>query len=81
MDLGPVAKTLATPLRWALVSPVGEKQEVVGVLSLYGSDIFDKDHKRMLETAASLLYSTLTAFSNQQEERPFARQNSASKIH
>lgn len=80
LDLGPVAKTLSTPLRWALVAPVSERQEALGVLSLYGSDIFDKDHKRMLETAASLLYSTMQGLIGQ-DERAAQRHQSSQKVH
>lgn len=80
LDLGPIAKTLSTPLRWALVAPVAEKQEVLGVLSLYGSDIFDKDHRRMLETAAGLFYSFLAPFVSP-SDRHTHRSGGASKIH
>lgn len=80
LDLGPVAKTLPVPLRWALVAPVFERQQVLGVISLYGSDIFDKDHKRMLETAASLFYSSLATFLGE-DERPPARSGISQKIH
>jgi putative methionine-R-sulfoxide reductase with GAF domain len=80
LDLGPVAKTLPTPLRWALVAPVFERQEVLGVISLYGSEIFDKDHKRMLETAASLFHSSLVTFLGQ-VDRPNPRSGASPKIH
>lgn len=80
LDLGPVAKTLPTPLRWALVAPIFERQEVLGVISLYGSDIFDKDHKRMLETAASLFHASLASFLNQ-DDRPHSRSGISQKIH
>jgi putative nucleotidyltransferase with HDIG domain len=80
LDLGPIAKTLSTPLRWALVAPVADKQEILGVLSLYGSDLFDKDHRRMLETAAGLFYSFLAPFVSQ-NDRPAPRNNSTSKFH
>src|SRR5262249_40906095 len=80
LDLGPVVKTLSTPLRWALVAPILERQNALGVISLYGSDIFDKDHKRMLETAASLFHSSLATFLGQ-DDRPAMRSNSTSKVH
>lgn len=80
LDLGPIAKTLATPLRWALVAPVAEKQEVLGVVALYGSDLFDKDHRRMLETAAGLFYSFLAPFVSH-PDRHAQRNNGAPKIH
>ena len=80
LDLGPVAKTLPTPLRWALVAPIFERQEVLGVISLYGSDIFNKDHKRMLETAASLFHASLAAFLNQGDLTQI-RPGASQKIH
>jgi len=80
LDLGPISKTLSTPLRWALVAPIFERQQVLGVISLYGSDIFDKDHKRMLETAASLFHSSLATFLTQ-DARPVARPGIPHKLH
>ena len=55
LDIGPVARTLPVPLRSALVAPVIEGDHVVGVVTLYGSQDFQKDHRRMLESAAQLL--------------------------
>lgn len=61
LDLGPVARTLPVPLRSALVAPIVDGDHAVGVVALYGSDEFLKDHRRMLESAAQLLQSmTLT---------------------
>ncbi len=58
LDLGPVARTLPVPLRAALVAPVSEGNQCFAVLTLYGSEEFQKDHRRMLESAAQLLLST-----------------------
>lgn len=80
LDLGPIAKTLSSPLRWALVAPVSEKQEVLGVISLYSSDLFDKDHRRMLETSAGLFYSFLAPFVSQ-PDRQALRNAGIPKIH
>lgn len=55
LDLGPVARTLPVPLRTALVAPVIDGDHPVGVVALYGSEDFHKDHRRMLESAAQLL--------------------------
>ncbi len=63
LDLGPVARTLPVPLRTALVAPILDGANVVGVVALYGSEDFHKDHRRMLESATQLLAtgsSTLT---------------------
>jgi len=58
LDLGPVARTLPVPLRVALVVPVYEGNASLAVLTLYGSEDFHKDHRRMLESAAQLLLGT-----------------------
>ena len=55
LDLGPVARTLPVPLRTALVVPVFDGAHTIGVIALYGSEDFHKDHRRMLESAAQLL--------------------------
>jgi len=57
LDLGPVARTLPVPLRYALVAPVHEGNLSLGVIALYGSEEFQKDHRRMLESAAQLFAS------------------------
>jgi len=54
LDLGPVARTLSVPLRYALVAPVFEASSSLGVIALYGSEKFLRDHRRMLESAAQL---------------------------
>ena len=55
LDLGPVARTLPVPLRTALVAPVFDGDRPIGVVALYGSEDFHKDHRRMLESATQLL--------------------------
>ncbi len=55
LDLGPVARTLPVPLRSALVAPIIDRDQTVGVIALYGSEDFHKDHRRMLESATQLL--------------------------
>lgn len=61
LDLGPVARALPVPLRTALVAPVVEGNNAVGVIALYGSAEFRKDHLRVLESAAGLLGSAAGA--------------------
>lgn len=58
LDLGPVARTLPVPLRVALVVPVYEGNTSLAALTLYGGEDFQKDHRRMLESAAQLLLAT-----------------------
>lgn len=58
LDLGPVARTLPVPLRVALVVPVYDGNTSIAALTLYGREDFQKDHRRMLESAAQLLLAT-----------------------
>jgi len=57
LDLGPVARILPVPLRFTLATPVFDGDLVVGVIALYAGEEFQKDHSRMLESAA-LLFAT-----------------------
>jgi len=54
LDLGPVARILPVPLRFTLATPVFDGDLVVGVIALYAGEEFQKDHSRMLESAALL---------------------------
>jgi len=58
LELGPVARTLPTPLRYVAAVPITDGQ-VVAVLAVFGADPFDKDHKRLLENASTLFVSSL----------------------
>ncbi len=58
LELGPVARTLPTPLRYVAAVPVMDGQ-AVAVLAVFGTDPFDKDHRRLLENAATLFVSSL----------------------
>jgi putative nucleotidyltransferase with HDIG domain len=61
LELGPVARTFSVPLRYALAVPVlgGAGASTLGVITAYGSEPFDNDHKRMLESAATLFATSL----------------------
>lgn len=59
LELGPVAKTFATPLRYALAAPIDGPSP--GVITLYGSDPFDKEHRRMIEAAATLFVASMSS--------------------
>jgi putative nucleotidyltransferase with HDIG domain len=61
LDLGPVARTFSVPLRYAVVAPLSDMNKVLGVITLYGADVFNKDHTRMLESAADLFSNSLIA--------------------
>src|SRR6185503_4152239 len=58
LELGPVARTFATPLRYVAAVPVMDSH-IVGVLCVFGADPFEKDHKRLLENASTLFVSSL----------------------
>lgn len=58
LELGPVAKTLSVPLRYAAAVPIIDGQ-VVAVLAIFGSEPFEKDHRRLLENAATLFVSSM----------------------
>jgi putative nucleotidyltransferase with HDIG domain len=59
LELGPVAKTLSIPLRYATAVPVAGP--IPGVIVAYGTEPFTTDHRRMLEGAATLFSSSLSA--------------------
>jgi putative nucleotidyltransferase with HDIG domain len=82
LDLGPVARTLPVPLRVALVVPIYEGNTSLAVLTLYGSEDFQKDHRRMLESAAQLFLGTgvLSGTPKGNHDRPSA-QSSERKVH
>jgi putative nucleotidyltransferase with HDIG domain len=60
LELGPVARTFSTPLRYALAVPiVSGPQTAIGVITCYGSEPFSADHRRILEGAATLFAASL----------------------
>lgn len=54
LEIGPVARTFSTPLRYALAVPVMKGSEAVAVVTCYSSEPFDNDHRRVLESSATL---------------------------
>jgi hypothetical protein len=59
LDLGPVARTLSTPLRYAMVAPILQANQPTAVVTLYGSEKFERDHSRLLESAVNLFQSAI----------------------
>jgi len=60
LELGPVARTFPVPLRYALAVPILNGPHVaLGVLTCYGTEPFEGDHQRVLESAATLFASAL----------------------
>jgi hypothetical protein len=71
LELGPVARTFSVPLRYALAVPIlNAPAAVTGVLTFYGSEPFDNDHRRMLESAVTLFAAALAAPQTQAETQP-----------
>jgi hypothetical protein len=62
LELGPVARTFSTPLRYAIAVPIlnGPNSAAAGVISGYASEPFDNDHRRMLESAATLFAASIS---------------------
>jgi len=82
LDLGPVARTLPVPLRTALVAPVCDGDKAIGVVALYGSEDFHKDHRRMLESAAQLLTAGTNGVALGVQPTPITKKSSEeSKVH
>jgi putative nucleotidyltransferase with HDIG domain len=69
LDLGPVAKTFSVPLRYALAVPLLDRH-VIGVVTLYGSEPFNKDHLRVLESAGTLFVSSVSSLSTSSSPAP-----------
>ena len=88
LELGPVARTLSIPLRYALAIPIlnGTPPVAVGVLTAYGSEPFTNDHKRLLEGAVTLFASSVTSTVSKdaEKETPVAAGagvRSSSRVH
>jgi hypothetical protein len=60
LELGPVARTFSVPLRHATGVPITDAGTPVGVLLAFATDPLDKDHKRLLENAATIFISSIT---------------------
>jgi putative nucleotidyltransferase with HDIG domain len=74
LELGPVARTFSVPLRYGLAVPIlnGPVSTPIGVITAYGSDPFNNDHKRVMESAATL-FAAAVAPAAQKEARPDSR--------
>jgi GAF domain-containing protein len=85
LELGPVARTFSTPLRYALAVPIldGSNNAAAGVITAYSSDPFDTDHRRMLESAATLFAGSLSNASNRERAKsaPVASPAPERRIH
>jgi putative nucleotidyltransferase with HDIG domain len=84
LELGPVAKTLSTPLRYAAAAPVQDGR-VVAVIAVFSCEPFENDHRRLLENAATLFASSvgepLSAISDQQPKHSHSVAAAKPHIH
>jgi putative nucleotidyltransferase with HDIG domain len=71
LELGPVARTFSAPLRYAAGVPIVDGG-VVGVIVAFGSEPFEKDHRRLLENAATLFVSSISHSLSDQSPREAA---------
>ena len=59
LEFGSVARATGTSLRYAIAIPIlNGPGTPLGVLTCYGTEPFNNDHHRMLESAATLFAST-----------------------
>lgn len=82
LELGPVARTFATPLRYALAVPIlSGAGPALGVVTCYGSEPFNNDHQRVLESAATLFAGSVASQQSRiTAERHLDKQDDA-RIH
>jgi hypothetical protein len=81
LDLGPVARSFSVPLKYALAVPILDGPSVA-VLTLYGPDIFDKDHRRMVESAAALFIASVPSGDNtSRPQTTLAKESPRAKVH
>lgn len=79
LDLGPVARTLSTPLRYAMVAPIIQGGQPTAVVTLYGSEKFEKDHSRLLESAVNLFQSAIHLSGSDSSPRHNHEESTASR--
>lgn len=68
LELGPVARTFSVPLKYAIAVPILDGASRA-VITLYGADLFDKEHRRLLESAASLFTSSVSPAEDTRREQ------------
>lgn len=83
LEFGPVARTFAVPLRYALAVPIlNGPRAVLGVISCYGSEPFHNDHQRIVESAATLFGASIsTSASKDQPKSAEKPEKRDSRVH
>jgi putative nucleotidyltransferase with HDIG domain len=59
LELGPIARTFTVPLRYASAVPIVDGASL-GVMLVYSSDPLERDHRRLLENASTILVSSVS---------------------
>jgi putative nucleotidyltransferase with HDIG domain len=59
LELGPIARTFPVPLRYAAAIPIVDGS-IAAVIMAYAAEPFERDHRRLLENAATLFSSSLS---------------------
>ena len=74
--------TFATPLRYALAVPIlnGRSSAASGVITAYASEPFDGDHRRMLESAATLFAAAVQTPDSKESRKPATVQSARSAV-
>jgi len=82
LEVGPVARTFGTPLRYVTAVPIVDGH-IVAVLLVYASEPFDRDHRRLLENAATLFVSSgsLTGPATRPSSPASLTSESRSRVH
>jgi GAF domain-containing protein len=82
LELGPVARTFSTPLRYVLAVPIlNGNTPPIAVITCYGSEPFTADHRRILESCATLFATSLTAAANRLTLHPQTHDIRGSIVH
>ena len=83
LEIGPVGKGFSVPLRYAAAVPVMDRK-IVGVMMVFSTEPLEKDHKRLLESTATLFVSSGAHSLSIEPERPGApvsTEGPKSRIH
>ena len=59
LELGPVARTFPVPLRYAAATPIVDRR-TVAIVMVYSSEPLERDHGRLLESAAALFAASVS---------------------
>jgi putative nucleotidyltransferase with HDIG domain len=84
LELGPVARTFSVALRYALAVPIlnGPAAAPIGVITAYASEPFDNDHRRLLESAATLFGASVPVSSAEHRQQSTKAPNDRdSRVH